>query len=174
MNLILVAFLGNPGKEYERTRHNYAWMLADKLGEGLTWQQKFKAEIASWALNDLKAWFLKPQTFMNLSGDSVGAALGFYKLETSQLLVVHDDLELPLGEYKFQRGGGLGGHNGLRSLEKHLGTRDFYRFRLGIGRPLKGDVSAHVLGRFRPEEEITLNQTLIKISHEWKILLEKI
>lgn len=171
MTPALVVFLGNPGREYALTRHNYPWMLADRLAVLQPWTAKFKGEWTSQLISGVKVPLLKPQTFMNLSGESVRACLDFFKLESSAVLAVHDDLELGLGQTKGQKGGGLGGHNGLKSLEKHLGTRDFYRLRLGIGRPVHGTPGDFVLGRFTAEEEITVRQTLEGLVRDWDKLL---
>ena len=147
----LVAFLGNPGKEYSRNRHNAGFLLAEKLKfySALSWQKKFKglyavADTASLGLPDglpvglpSRLHFIKPQTFMNLSGESVSLAATFFKIKTGAVLVVHDELELPLGTISLKMGGGLGGHNGLRSMKACFGNADFWRLRIGIGRPDK-------------------------------------
>jgi PTH1 family peptidyl-tRNA hydrolase len=129
----LVAFLGNPGPEYARNRHNAAWLLAERLPfyGSLKWQKKFKGR---YAVRD-GIHFLMPQTFMNLSGESAAAAASFFKIKPDQVLMVHDELELPLGTLSLKFSGGLGGHNGLRSMKACFGTADFWRLRIGIGRP---------------------------------------
>lgn len=160
MKIGAVVFLGNPGKEYEKTRHNAGWMVADGWPDPLAWQEKFKGRWTSVLGVGGKVPFLKPLTFMNLSGESVRALVDFFKIDPEALLVVHDELELPFGEVRFQKGGGLGGHNGLRSLKQHLGTQDFHRLRIGIGRPPRGDVSSFVLSRFSADEEAVLPRTL--------------
>ena len=163
----LIALLGNPGKEYEKTRHNAAWLMADRLGfsDSLVWQEKFNGRYAvrnagasSAAGNQV--YLVKPGTYMNLSGECVQKIMGFFKIAPDEMIAVHDELELPFGTVGFRRAGGLGGHNGLRSLVKSLGTDDFYRFRIGIGRPARGDVTSHVLGRFSQEEEVVLDAYL--------------
>ena len=151
----LVCALGNPGPEYRRTRHNLGWMLIDCWRNDLDWSKKFKGEIAL-LHRPARLVILKPLTFMNKSGESLRACMDFYSLEIDQLLIVHDDLELPFGEAGLKLGGGLGGHNGLKSIKQHLGSGDFSRLRLGIGRPRHGSVSNHVLSRFTPDEEIEL------------------
>jgi PTH1 family peptidyl-tRNA hydrolase len=125
--------LGNPGPEYARNRHNAAWLLAERLPfyGSLNWQKKYKGR---YALRD-GVHFLMPQTFMNLSGESAAAAASFFKIPPERMLVVHDELELPLGTLSLKFSGGLGGHNGLRSLKACFGTADFWRLRIGIGRP---------------------------------------
>jgi len=148
----LVAFLGNPGKEYSRNRHNAGFLLAEKLPfyASLSWQKKFKglyaamdrnrlAEYAadglSPACEDTRVHFIKPGTYMNLSGESAAAVASFFKIKSDAVLVVHDELELPLGTLSLKYSGGLGGHNGLRSMKACFGTADFWRIRIGIGRP---------------------------------------
>ncbi|MDR1444805.1 MAG: aminoacyl-tRNA hydrolase [Treponema sp.] len=144
----LVVFLGNPGRQYERNRHNVGWLFAERLPfyGSLLWQKKFKglyaqAGTALLAAGDMgvsvprNLHFLKPETFMNASGDSAAAAAAFFRIDVPSILVVHDELELPLGTVSLKCGGGLGGHNGLRSLKASLGTDGFWRLRFGIGRP---------------------------------------
>lgn len=156
--MIISTFLGNVGKKYERTRHNLAWILLEQLSfyPKLNWNSKFKG---TWAKNNNpETLLLKPSTLMNNSGESVSAALSFYKLKPENLMVIHDDLELPFGTVMIKKGGGTGGHNGLRSITKLIGSPDFYRFRLGISRPPAGfGVSSWVLSRFSPDEEARLS-----------------
>jgi peptidyl-tRNA hydrolase, PTH1 family len=143
---VVVGF-GNPGRSYERTRHNIGFLIADELAKrhGGSWRAKKKAESAPISFGPKKATLLKPTTFMNNSG----AALAGYKAE--QLIVVHDDLDLPMGDVRVKVGGGAGGHNGLRSTIQHLGN-DFVRVRIGIGRPPVGmTVTDYVLGRMDSE-----------------------
>jgi PTH1 family peptidyl-tRNA hydrolase len=157
----LLVFAGNPGRDYEKTRHNAAWLAAEKLPfhASLVWQEKFKGR---YALSPDKTILLMPQTFMNLSGICARACMDFFKIKTEELLVVHDEIELPFGTAGFRFGGGLSGHNGLRSIRQSLSSAGFWRFRLGVGRPARGDVSSHVLGRFSPEEEPLLDTYLQK------------
>jgi len=154
----MTAFLGNPGQQYRLTRHNLGWLLLENLSfhGDLLWKSKFKGEYAQLGSGSGRMIFLKPETFMNQSGDSLQSALVFFKMKPENLLVAHDDIELPFGRYQLRRGGGLGGHNGLRSIAGKLGTGDFYRLRLGVGRPARGDVASYVLGRFSPQEEAEL------------------
>jgi PTH1 family peptidyl-tRNA hydrolase len=161
------AFLGNPGKEYQRTRHNAGFMVADrwKRTRDAVWQAKFKGEWTSFEAG-LKRYALKPLTFMNLAGESVRAMADFFKLTPESWVAVYDEVELPFGEVRFQKGGGLAGHNGLRSLKTHLGTDQFFRLRVGIGRPARGDVGSFVLGRFSPDEEIELERILDRAAAE--------
>jgi len=153
----LVAFLGNHGREYAKNRHNAAWMLAEKEPyASLNWQKKFKGQYA--ARNGIH--FIMPETYMNLSGTSVQEAAAFYKLSPDNILVVHDELELPLGVASFKFSGGLGGHNGLRSMKDRFATADFWRFRIGIGRPNHSDIAGWVLSDFTQDEAITLSLVL--------------
>lgn len=158
MSRRLICFLGNTGARYRRSRHNLGWMLADYLWGQENWKEKFNAFYLPLGQQTL----LKPTTLMNRSGQSVQAALSFYKLEPQDLLVVHDDLELPFGEYSWKIGGGLAGHNGLKSVEQHLKSRDFIRLRMGIGRPARVPVANWVLQPFPPEEEALLEDYLEK------------
>jgi PTH1 family peptidyl-tRNA hydrolase len=129
----LAAFLGNPGREHALNRHNAGWMLAETLPffPSLSWQKKYKGLYSSRE----NFHYLKPETYMNLSGESVFAAASFYKINIEEIIVVHDELELPLGTISLKFSGGLGGHNGLRSMKKVFGSADFWRLRIGIGRP---------------------------------------
>jgi peptidyl-tRNA hydrolase, PTH1 family len=156
---LLVAGLGNPGREYARTRHNLGWLVVEELArrEGGSWRSKFSGSLAETRLDDLRLALLKPETYMNDSGRSVGAAMRFFKAEPDSLLVVHDDVDLEAGRLQARRGGGLAGHNGLRSLAQQLGTQDFLRLRIGVGRPGRGDprsVSDWVLSGFAPEDDV--------------------
>ncbi len=169
----LIVLLGNPGSRYEKTRHNAARMLEEYLpfaGE-LVWQEKFKGRYAPARIGGEKRIFLKPETFMNLSGESVQAAARFFRVSAAEICVVHDELEMPFGAVEFRKGGGLGGHNGLRSIDRALGTREFHRLRLGIGRPDRQDVSSWVLSRFAPDEEPGLERMLSSAS---ELLLKRL
>jgi len=156
---LMVVGLGNPGREYERTRHNAGWLVLDELArrhDG-SWRSKFSGSLAEVRLGGLRLALLKPETYMNESGRSVGAAARFFKVEPGQLLVVHDDVDLEPGRLQARAGGGLAGHNGLRSLAQDLGTQDFERLRIGVGRPGRGDrrsVSDWVLSGFSPEDDV--------------------
>lgn len=152
----LIVGLGNPEGEYAGTRHNVGFEVADALAEraGARFSdKKFKARVARVQIAGESCVLLKPQTYMNLSGESVGPAAGFFKLKTEDLIVIHDDLDLPLGRVKLKKGGGHGGHNGLRSLKQHLPDDGFVRVRIGIGRPPpRWDPADYVLARFTREE----------------------
>ena len=156
---LLVAGLGNPGREYERTRHNIGWLVVDELASrhGGSWRSKFSGSLAEIRLGDARLALLKPETYMNESGRSVAAAVRFFKVPAESLLVVHDDVDLEPARLQARRGGGLAGHNGLRSLAQDLGTQEFLRLRIGVGRPGRGDprpVSDWVLSPFAPEEDV--------------------
>jgi PTH1 family peptidyl-tRNA hydrolase len=156
---LLVAGLGNPGREYERTRHNAGWMVVDELARrhGGSFRSKFSGQLSETRLDDLKLALLKPETYMNVSGQSIGAVRKFFKVDPADVLVVHDDVDLEPGRLQAKFGGGLAGHNGLRSIAQALGTNDFLRLRIGVGRPGRGDrrsVADYVLGGFEPEVDL--------------------
>jgi PTH1 family peptidyl-tRNA hydrolase len=156
--ITLVMALGNPGAQYAATRHNIAWQMIEKLSffDELDWQQKFKGEYSSTVIAGRKAYFLAPLTYMNLSGQSLLPMMQFFKIPMEEVLVIHDELELDFGVLSFKQGGGLAGHNGLRSIADVLGTRDFKRLRLGISRPTHPDITSYVLGNFSPGEQAIL------------------
>lgn len=190
----LAVFLGNYGQEYQKTRHNVAWQFLDSMNfiKNLSWQNKFKGEIASITpdelaqkLSDSKIlskkdgspliipedspnhiYFLKPLTFMNLSGESIIEVVNFYKLKPENVLIIHDELELPLGSVSLKWSGGLGGHNGLRSTKSVLNTPDFWRIRFGIGRPEHKDIASYVLSNFSAEE----NDILLEVFAQSQVL----
>jgi PTH1 family peptidyl-tRNA hydrolase len=156
---LLVAGLGNPGREYTDTRHNVGFMVADELARrhGGSWRAKFSGDLAEMRLDGLRLAVLKPRTYMNESGRSVGAAVRFFKVEPEALLVVHDEVDLEPGRLQARLGGGLAGHNGLRSVAQQLGTGEFARLRIGVGRPERGDprpVADFVLSPFPPEVDV--------------------
>ncbi|GFM38373.1 aminoacyl-tRNA hydrolase [Desulfovibrio psychrotolerans] len=169
----LIVGLGNPGKEYDNTRHNMGFMAVDALMDDA---RRFQPDACTPLSSGKKKYLLwkcfpgglrtpwliaKPQTYMNLSGDAVGHICGFYNLNPEQVLVVHDELDLPLGRMKFKTGGGLAGHNGLKSIAQHLGTRDFHRLRLGIGKPDHPNTASYVLSRFSPQEWTTVQRVMV-------------
>jgi len=156
---LLVVGLGNPGREHERDRHNVGWLVVDELARrtDARWRGKFSGQVAEVRLDGLRLALLKPETFMNDSGRSVAAAARFFKVEPESLLVAHDDVDLEPGRLQARAGGGLAGHNGLRSLAQALGTQDFLRLRIGVGRPGRGDprsVADYVLSPFEVEEDV--------------------
>lgn len=163
MSILLVAGLGNPGRDYADTRHNFGWIVLDAFARqhGLTWrtQARFDAEIARWdRAPGHTLWLAKPLTFMNDSGRSLGALLRFHKLEPENLAVVYDDLTIDLGLIKVTVSGSAGGHNGLASVLEHVGD-GFARYRLGIGpkNPPQMDLKDFVLGKFTPDQQSLLN-----------------
>ena len=155
---LLVVGLGNPGREYARHRHNAGWMVLDELARrhGASWKGKFNGQLAEVRVDGHRVALLKPEAFMNESGRSVAAAARFYKLEPDAILVVHDESDLESGRLQARMGGGLAGHNGLRSVAKQLGTPDFLRLRVGVGRPERGDprpLADYVLSDFEPADD---------------------
>lgn len=154
----LAVFLGSPGKKLADTRHNTAWMLTEHLpaAASISWREKFHGRIAETHIHGKRIRLLMPRTFMNRSGESVAAALRFYRIPPGELLIVHDDIELAFGTVTPGFGGTTAGHNGLRSIRLHLGTGDFHRLRIGIGRPPRGTVRSWVLGRFDPVQQAAL------------------
>lgn len=157
-SITMVAALGNPGNQYSATRHNIAQQMIEKLSflPELDWQHKFKGEYSTYILGGRKVYFLVPLTYMNLSGESLVPMMQFFKIPMEEILIVHDELELDFGVLGFKQGGGLAGHNGLRSIAAALGTQDFKRMRLGISRPAHTDITSYVLGNFSPGEQAIL------------------
>ena len=154
---LLVVGLGNPGREYARNRHNVGHLVIDELARrhGGSWKSKFSGQLAEIRLDGHKVALLKPETFMNESGRAVSGATRFYKVEPSEVLVVHDEGDFELGRLELKVGGGLSGHNGLRSIAQHLKTPDFLRLRVGVGRPERGDrrpLADYVLSNFEPHD----------------------
>ncbi len=155
---LLVVGLGNPGREYAQHRHNVGRMVVDELARrhGASWKGKFSGQIAELRLDGHRVALLKPETYMNESGRSVNEAARFYKLEPDAILVVHDEGDLEPGRLQARKGGGLAGHNGLRSIAQHLKTPEFMRLRIGVGRPGRGDrrpLADYVLSNFEPDED---------------------
>jgi PTH1 family peptidyl-tRNA hydrolase len=155
---LLVVGLGNPGREHERDRHNVGWMVADELARrhGGSFRSKFSGQLAEVRLDRLRLALLKPETYMNLSGSALGAAARFFKTPLESIAVVHDDVDLERGRLQLRLGGGLAGHNGLRSISDALGSAEFLRVRVGVGRPARGDrrpVGDYVLSPFEADED---------------------
>ena len=153
---LLVAGLGNPGREYAATRHNVGWLVVDELARrhSGSWRSKFSGQLAEVRLDGARVALLKPQTYMNDSGRSIRTAARFFKTPVDSVLVVHDDVDLEEGRLQARLGGGLAGHNGLRSIAQELGSQEFLRLRIGVGRPGRGDrrsVADFVLAPFEPE-----------------------
>ena len=163
MPIKLVTGLGNPGTEYARTPHNVGFRVADRIAErcSATWraESRFTGLVAKAKWNGMDILLLKPQTFRNLSGESVGRLARYYNVAPADLVVVSDDADLPVGRLRVRPEGGTGGHRGLQSITEVLGTKAFARVRVGIGRPSHGgELAAHVLGRLGPEEEEVLRR----------------
>ena len=155
---LLVVGLGNPGREHAQNRHNVGWMVVDELARrhGGSFRGKFSGQLAEVRDGDLRLGLLKPELYMNLSGRSVAPAVRFFKVPPRQLLVVHDEGDFDLGRLQARAGGGLAGHNGLRSIAQDLGTQDFLRLRIGVGRPERGDprpLADYVLSNFNPHDD---------------------
>ena len=173
----LIVGLGNPGREYETTRHNVGFWWVDELARlqklSFKSESKFHGMMASGQLHGHEVWLLKPQTFMNVSGRAVCALAQFYKIEPAEMLVVHDELDLPPGVARLKIGGGHGGHNGLKDIIAHLGTRDFWRLRFGIGHPGEGaDVAGYVLNDPRREERELIDEAMQKAQNVAHLVIE--
>ncbi len=160
---LLIVGLGNPGNEYENTRHNAGFMTLDAWcrahGANMT-QTKFQGIYGSMRLNGKQIHLLKPQTFMNLSGKSVQACMAFFHVPHENILIIHDDLDLPMGDVRCKNGGGAGGHNGLKSIIELTGSNAFNRLRMGIGRPVHNDVINYVLGTIPQAEQATWEKSV--------------
>jgi PTH1 family peptidyl-tRNA hydrolase len=171
----LLVGLGNPGGAYARNRHNIGFMAADEIVRRhsfSSWRSKFQGQLAEGTIAGEKVLVLKPETYMNLSGQSVAAAARFHKIALADIVVLHDELDLPPGKLRVKKGGGAGGHNGLKSIDAHLG-QDYWRVRLGIGHP--GDkslVTPYVLGDFAKAEETWLLPLFDAVSDQLPLLLK--
>jgi peptidyl-tRNA hydrolase, PTH1 family len=171
-NLHLIVGLGNPGVDYAQTRHNAGFLLVERLAEQwrANWEleRKFQSRIAKAEREGRRVLLVQPQTFMNLSGEAVGAVSGFYRVPPAQVLVAVDDADLPLGEIRLRPGGSSGGHHGLESVERHLATREYPRLRIGIGRrdPAVREITGHVLGKFGAEEKELFAQVLARAGEQ--------
>jgi len=167
----LIVGLGNPGAEYAQTRHNAGFLLVEKLAAqwktDWTNERKFKARMAKSDRQGKRVLLCEPQTFMNLSGETVGEVTGFYQLPLPQLIVAVDDADLPFGEIRLRPGGSSGGHHGLESIEQHLGSREFARLRIGIGRKDGArQITNYVLGKFEPAEQELLEKILERAANQ--------
>ncbi len=174
--MYLLVGLGNVGKEYEMTRHNFGFLLLDKIIEGHNFNfafKKFKSEVFTGQINQKKIIAIKPQTFMNRSGRAVMEVANFYKIELKNIIVLHDEVDLEFGKIRVKLGGGSAGHNGLKSIDEMLG-KDYLRVRLGVGKSKipQIDVADHVLGRFEKEEILLVEEINKKISSLFSLLLE--
>jgi len=173
----LIVGLGNAGGEYKLTRHNIGFMAVDYFLQGVgnpPTKNQFKAEINQVSWQGHQLLFCKPQTFMNLSGEAVQALLGFYKIELDHLIVIHDDIDQPYGQMKIHKNRGHGGHNGIRSISALLGTADYLRLKLGVGRPEnpQHNVADYVLGKFSSEEQKSLSDFLNKSGDALEALIQ--
>ncbi|MDQ7042930.1 MAG: aminoacyl-tRNA hydrolase [Sulfurimonas sp.] len=167
---MLIVGLGNPGSDYEQTRHNIGFMLIDALIKRLNAKSVTSTSFLGLTYKTKNHFLLKPQTFMNLSGDSVVKVKNFYKIE--DVIVIHDDLDLPFGSLRFKRGGGHGGHNGLKSIDANIG-KEYIRVRMGIGKPEhKGEVVSYVLGKFSEQQQKYLDTWIDKTCDAVLYLLE--
>lgn len=171
----LVVGLGNPGAEYTETRHNagfwFCEQLAEQLGVRFAPESRFHGLLAH--AREAGTWLLMPQTFMNRSGQSVGALARFYRIPAAEILVVHDELDIPPGQLRLKFGGGLGGHNGLKDTSAHLGTNDYWRLRIGIGHPGdRGQVIHHVLKPPRREEREEIDASIERALAAWPLIAE--
>jgi PTH1 family peptidyl-tRNA hydrolase len=149
--VFLIVGLGNPGTRYASTRHNIGFAVVDDVARDTDWTNRFDGAYAALLLGSERVGLLRPQTFMNRSGRSVSAAIDFFKIPRENVLIVHDELDLRFGEVRLKRGGGEAGHNGLRSVSQFLGSKDYHRLRIGIGRPaddFRGDIADYVLQAF--------------------------
>lgn len=161
----LIVGLGNPGNEYAKTRHNVGFMAIDNyLENDNNFQEKFKGLYLEKNINGEKIIFLKPQKYMNLSGEVVISFIKFYKINIDDILIIHDDLDLPVGKIKLRMSGGCGGHNGLRDIEKHLGSKNYKRIKVGISNNKLMETKNYVLGKFNVEETKIINDAISKIS----------
>jgi PTH1 family peptidyl-tRNA hydrolase len=173
----IIAGLGNPGAQYERTLHNAGFWFVDavlrKFGGGLTLDRKFNAAVGRTTIDGHDLWLVKPQTYMNLSGQPIRSVLDYYRLDAAELLVVHDEIDLPPGTVRLKKGGGHGGHNGVRDIIRHCGP-DFLRLRLGVGHPGdKEQVTGHVLRRGGADVETDVERNIDEAVTVLPLLLDK-
>jgi len=171
---MLIVGLGNPGENYIRTRHNAGFIaldyLVESLGTSFQYNKKFEAEIASTVYQGKKIYLLKPQTYMNLSGRSVSLVKNYYKIDLEDIIVLHDELDIPLGSLRIKKGGGSAGHNGIKSIDAGIG-KDYYRVRLGIGRPDSNiDPADYVLSKFSKNEQMSLEELIADIVRNFDLL----
>ncbi|HEN6226320.1 TPA: aminoacyl-tRNA hydrolase [Streptococcus agalactiae] len=173
----MIVGLGNPGSKYNDTKHNIGFMAIDRIVKNLdvnfTEDKNFKAEIGSDFINGEKIYFIKPTTFMNNSGIAVKALLTYYNVSIKDMIIIYDDLDMEVGKIRFRQKGSAGGHNGIKSIIAHLGTQEFDRIKVGIGRPNgRMTVINHVLGKFDKNDEIMISNTLDKVDNAVKYYLQ--
>lgn len=174
----MIVGLGNPGSKYEKTKHNIGFMAIDNIVKNLdvtfTDDKNFKAQIGSTFINHEKVYFVKPTTFMNNSGIAVKALLIYYNIDITDLIVIYDDLDMEVSKLRLRSKGSAGGHNGIKSIIAHIGTQEFNRIKVGIGRPLKGmTVISHVMGQFNTEDNIAISLTLDRVVNAVKFYLQE-
>lgn len=174
----MIVGLGNPGSKYEKTKHNIGFMVIDNIVKNLdvtfTDDKNFKAQIGSTFINHEKVYFVKPTTFMNNSGIAVKALLTYYNIDITDLIVIYDDLDMEVSKLRLRSKGSAGGHNGIKSIIAHIGTQEFNRIKVGIGRPLKGmTVINHVMGQFNTEDNIAISLTLDRVVNAVKFYLQE-
>lgn len=172
----LIVGLGNPGKEYEHNRHNIGFMAVDALANDYyasSWKSKFSGLITEANINNIRTLLFKPQTYMNLSGSAVAQAAKFYKIAPENIIVLHDELDLVPFKVRIKKGGGHAGHNGLKSIDAHLGSKDYWRVRIGIGHPGQPEMVSHyVLSDFAKAQQTDLNNIIDDISRYFPLILE--
>lgn len=175
-NSILLVGLGNPGNQYQNTRHNIGFAIIDSIAEAYDFPQyniKFSSLISSKVINFTKVIILKPQTYMNLSGEALYKVCHFYKIDLDDIIVFYDDIDLDNARVKIKKNGGSGGHNGIKSIDQHIG-KDYHRFRIGIGKPpIKMEASNYVLSKFSLEEQNSLDSLKKLILENFNLVLEK-
>ncbi|HER5543249.1 TPA: aminoacyl-tRNA hydrolase [Streptococcus pyogenes] len=174
----MIVGLGNPGSKYEKTKHNIGFMAIDNIVKNLdvtfTDDKNFKAQIGSTFINHEKVYFVKPTTFMNNSGIAVKALLTYYNIDITDLIVIYDDLDMEVSKLRLRSKGSAGGHNGIKSIIAHIGTQEFNRIKVGIGRPLEGmTVINHVMGQFNTEDNIAISLTLDRVVNAVKFYLQE-
>jgi PTH1 family peptidyl-tRNA hydrolase len=174
--MYIIVGLGNPGKKYENTRHNMGFLaidlLADKYGIEVN-KLKFKSLVGEGRIAGEKVLLVKPQTYMNLSGEAVRAALDFYKEDFQNLIVIYDDLDIPTGTMRIRKKGSPGTHNGMRNIKQHIQTDDFPRIRIGIGSERKGDLIDYVIGSISKNEQMLLDESINKAAEGAAAIVEK-
>lgn len=160
----LIVGLGNPGAEYQYHRHNVGFMVVDEIASRFNFppfKSKFSGQVSQHQISGEKVCLLKPQTFMNNSGESVQKAAKFFQIPEEKIIVIYDELDLPLGKLRVRKGGGNGGHNGIRSIDQHMPSKDYWRIRVGIDHPgSKERVTGHVLGNFSKQDELVIEEVI--------------
>ena len=173
--MILIAGLGNPGEQYKNTRHNIGFDVVDAIATHFdfpSFTTKFSSLISTKLIGSNKITLLKPQTFMNLSGDALSKAAHFYKIPPEDVIVIHDDLDLAFTKVKMKISGGSGGHNGIKSIDQHIG-QEYYRVRIGIGKPIHKDVSNFVLNKFSKDEDLIMKEVISKLIDNFDLMIAK-